>query len=95
MIRYLEQVFFPAFGPVSVEDIEPSHILDAIRPIEGKGKLNTSHRLTNLASQILGYTAITGRIKYNVALGLKRALTLKIVRFMDVNPLFKVDPLYS
>jgi integrase len=75
LMRYLEQFFFPAFGPVPIADVEPSHILGAIRPIEGKGKLNTSHRLANLASQVLGYAVITGRIKYNVAVGLSRALT--------------------
>ena len=60
LMRYLQQVFFPAIGGKPVTELGSAHILDAIRPLEAKGLLNTSHRLVNLASQVLGYAVIKG-----------------------------------
>lgn len=74
LMRYLEKDYFPAIGSIPVTELEPMHILDVIRPVEAKGRINTAHRLANLASQVLVFAQLTGRIKYNVASGLTKAL---------------------
>ena len=74
LMRYLEKDYFPAIGTTPVTELEPMHILDVIRPVEAKGRTNTAHRLANLASQVMSYAQITGRTKYNIALGLTKAL---------------------
>jgi len=74
LMRYLEKDYFPAIGKIPVTELEPMRILDVIRPVEAKGRINTAHRLSNLASQVLAYAQITGRVKYNIASGLTRAL---------------------
>lgn len=74
LLRYLEKNYFPAIGNIAVTELEPMHILDVIRPVEAKGRINTAHRLANLASQVLAFAQITGRTKYNIAFGLTRAL---------------------
>lgn len=74
LMRYLEKDYFPAIGNISVTELEPMHILDIIRPVEAKGRTNTAHRLANLASQVMAYAQLTGRTKYNIALGLTKAL---------------------
>jgi integrase len=72
--RYLEAVLFPLLGTSLVEDIEPADILSAIKPSELLGHITTAHKLKYLCSQVMNYAQITGRVKYNVAAGLSKAL---------------------
>ncbi len=72
--RYLETVLFPAFGSDPIDQLGPTEILAAIRPTEQKGHITTAHKLANLCNQIFEFAHITGRIKYNPASGLSKAL---------------------
>jgi len=72
--RYLETIIFPALGKCPVDQLEPAEILAVIRPIESKGNITTAHKLTNLCNQVFEFAHITGRVKYNPASGLSKAL---------------------
>jgi len=47
--RYLENVFFPAIGSRSVTSLLPVDILEAVRSAQERGRIQTAHRLTQLA----------------------------------------------
>ena len=72
--RYLENELFPAFGDKPVTELVPMDILDAVRPKQEKGRVQTAHRLVQLTSQVLQYAVIKGVLKANVGLGLSKAL---------------------
>jgi len=72
--RYLETILFPAFGNAPIDQLGPAEILTAIRPTEQKGHITTAHKLANLCNQVFEFAHITGRIKYNPASGLSKAL---------------------
>ncbi len=72
--RYLENELFPAFGDKPVTELVPADILDAARPKQDKGRVQTAHRLVQLTGQILQYAVIKGILTANVGLGLSKAL---------------------
>ena len=72
--RYLEGVFFPAIGGKSVADLLPVDILNAVRSAQERGRIQTAHRLTQLAGQVLQYAFIKGLVSVNVARGITGAL---------------------
>ena len=74
LLRYLETILFPAFGKKSIASLEPSTFMDAIRPTESKGHITTAHKLMQLCGQVMQYAHITGKISFNPAAGLGRAL---------------------
>lgn len=74
LMRYLETILFPAFGGKSVAVLEPSVFVDAIRPTEAKGHITTAHKLMQLCSQVMEFAHLTGKVRYNPATGLSRAL---------------------
>ena len=72
--RYLDNELFPAFGNKPVTELVPMDILDAARPKQEKGRIQTAHRLVQLTSQVLQFAVIKGVLKANVGLGLSKAL---------------------
>ena len=72
--RYLENVFFPAIGGKAVAELLPVDILDSVHNAQEKGRIQTAHRLTQLAGQILQYAFIKGLVTVNVARGITGAL---------------------
>ena len=74
LLRYLETILFPAFGGKSVTALEPSVFVNAIRPTEAKGHITTAHKLMQLCSQVMEFAHLTGKVRYNPATGLSRAL---------------------
>ncbi|MDL2207451.1 integrase arm-type DNA-binding domain-containing protein [Desulfovibrio sp. OttesenSCG-928-M16] len=72
--RYLENVLFEAFGSKVITDIVPADILEAARPAQEKGRIQTAHRLVQLTGQVLQYAVIKGILNVNVAVGITRAL---------------------
>lgn len=72
--RYLDTTFFPAIGEKSVVDLVPADILEAVRPAQERGRIQTAHRLVQLAGQILQHAFIRGQVKFNVARGITGAL---------------------
>ena len=72
--RYLENDLFPAFGDKPVTELVPMDILDAARPKQEKGRVQTAHRLVQLTGQVLQYAVIKGILTANVGLGISKAL---------------------
>ena len=72
--RYLETVFFPAIGARGVDTLLPVDILNAVRGAQERGRIQTAHRLTQLAGQVLQYAFIKGLVPVNVARGITGAL---------------------
>ena len=83
--RYLEQVFFPAIGGKSVTELLPVDILDAVRGAQDRGRIQTAHRLTQLAGQVLQHAFIKGLVSVNVARGITGALQpLRVTSFAAI-----------
>lgn len=72
--RYLENALFDVFGNKVITDIVPADILEAARPSQEKGRIQTAHRLVQLTGQVLQYAVIKGILNVNVATGITRAL---------------------
>ena len=72
--RYLENALFESFGNKVITDIVPADILEAARPAQEKGRVQTAHRLVQLTGQVLQYAVIKGLLNVNVATGITRAL---------------------
>lgn len=72
--RYIDKVFVPAFGKKPVADVMPKDILDAVQPYQEKKRIDTAHRVTQLAGQILQYAFIQGLVPVNVGKGISMAL---------------------
>ncbi len=72
--RYLENALFDVFGNKVITDIVPADILEAARPAQEKGRIQTAHRLVQLTGQVLQYAVIKGILNVNVATGITRAL---------------------
>ena len=71
---WLEKRLFPELGDIPVTKIEPQHLLDAVRPAERRGHIETAHKLMQLCGQVMRHAKITGRVKYDVASGLSEAM---------------------
>ena len=72
--RYIENTLCPAFGNKPVASLTPMDILDAARPAQEKGRIQTAHRLVQLTGQILQYAVIKGQVNANVASGISKTL---------------------
>jgi len=83
--RYLENVFFPAIGGKSISSLLPVDILEVAQPAQVKGRIETAHRLTRLAGQVLQYAFIKGLVSVNVARGITGALQpLRVTNFAAI-----------
>ncbi|MDY3810663.1 integrase arm-type DNA-binding domain-containing protein [Desulfovibrio porci] len=74
LYRYLEKLIFPVFGSKGVSTVEPADILAVARPKEAQGRIETAHKICQLCGQVLEFAKITGKVKYNVGMGLSKAL---------------------
>jgi integrase len=72
--RRLVLYCFPYFGDIPAESVPRKLILDCMRKIEAKGKIETAHRTLNLVSQILRYGVQCGYLENNQASELTGAL---------------------
>ena len=61
----------PWIGSRPVDAIKPQELLEVARRIEAQGRLETAHRVLELAGQIFNYAIQTARAEINPALPLK------------------------
>jgi hypothetical protein len=54
-LRWQIGLLSPQFQQMPIADIEPRHVLTAIKPIEAKGILETARRTLNLVGQVFRY----------------------------------------
>lgn len=65
---------FPWIGTKPVSEIKPVDILAVLRRVEGRGALETAHRIRTICGQVLRYAVSTGRAERDAAADLRGAL---------------------
>ena len=71
----LEKNLFPHLGHIQIADLRRTDILPALRELEGRGHVETAHRVAIIAGQVCRYARDCGLVEYNVADELGRALS--------------------
>ena len=74
VMRALKADIFPWLGSRPITQIEAPDLLQALRRIEGRGAIVTTHRVRNNLEQIYGYAIACGLASRNPAADLRRAL---------------------
>lgn len=65
---------FPWIGSKPVSEIRPVDVLAVLRRVEGRGALETAHRIRTICGQVLRYAVATGRAERDSAADLRGAL---------------------
>lgn len=65
---------FPWLGEKPVSEVKPVDLLGVLRRIEGRGALETAHRVWIICGQVLRYAVATGRAERDSAADLRGAL---------------------
>ncbi len=74
ILRRLEANIFPLLGSLQITQVEPIQLLSVLRRIEGRGTVETAHRVKQTCSQVFRYAIATGRATRNPASDLDGAL---------------------
>ena len=70
----LERDVFPWLGVKPVSEVKPVDILAVLRRVEGRGALESAHRIRTICGQVLRYAVATGRADRDAAADLRGAL---------------------
>lgn len=70
----LKRDVFPWLGAIPVSEIKPVDILAVLRRVEGRGALETAHRIRTICGQVLRYAVATGRAERDIVADLRGAL---------------------
>jgi integrase len=65
---------FPWLGSKPVSEVRPLDLLSILRRVEGRGALETAHRIRTICGQVLRYATATGRAERDFAADLRGAL---------------------
>lgn len=72
--RRLEIHLIPLIGKLPVTEIKPTDILGALKEIEAKGSVETTHRVLWLCNKVFRYAVIIGIATHNPAVNISEAL---------------------
>ena len=78
--RRLERDAFPWIGQTKVHELEPPEVLQMLRRIEGRGAIETAHRVKQLVGQVTRFAVATGRAQRDPTPDLQGALKTRRVR---------------
>lgn len=70
----LERDVFPWIGAKPIAEVKPLDILAVLRRVEGRGALESAHRIRTICGQVLRYAVATGRAERDAAADLRGAL---------------------
>ena len=73
-LQRLERDVFPWLGSMPIDEIKPVDVLSVLRRVEGRGALETAHRVRTICGQVLRYAVATGRAERDSAADLRGAL---------------------
>lgn len=73
-IERLQRDVFPFLGTRPTGEIKAPELLRVLRRVEGRGALETAHRVKTICGQVFRYAVATGRADRDVAADLKGAL---------------------
>jgi integrase len=76
----LEQDAFPYIGAAPIADINAPKLLAVLRRVEGRGAIETAHRVKQACGQVFRYGIATGRCERDPSADLKDALQPVIVK---------------
>ncbi len=76
----LEQDAFPYIGTMPIAEVTAPKLLDMLRRIEGRGAIETAHRVKQACGQVFRYGIATGRCERDPSADLKDALKPVIVK---------------
>lgn len=71
--RSLELHVYPRLGSMPISDISAPVVVEALRPLEAAGKLETVKRVTGRLNEIMTYAVNTGLAHHNPLSGLREA----------------------
>ncbi len=74
ILRRLEADIFPWLGKRPIAGIKSSEMLAALRRIEGRGAVESAHRIKQHCGQVFRYAIGCGHIEYDPTAGLRGAL---------------------
>ena len=74
LLKRLENDVFPWIGEKAIAEISPPEILSVMRRIEGRGTLDTAHRVHQDCGQVFRYAVATGRAERDPTGDLRGAL---------------------
>lgn len=74
ILRRLEMDVFPWIGKRPISEIKAPEMLTVLRRIEGRGALETVHRIKQHCGQVFRYAMSSGRMEYDPTAGLRGAL---------------------
>lgn len=80
IMRRLEVDVFPWLGDKPINSTTPPMLLAVLRRVEGRGVVETAHRVLENCSQVFRYAVAIGRIDSNPARDLKDALRRPMVK---------------
>jgi integrase len=80
LLRQIETHILPKLGKRPVAEIMAPEVLGMLRVIEGRGTLETAHRMMQITGQIFMYAIATGRAERNPVPDLRGALKAPIVK---------------
>ena len=72
---WLEKDVFPHIGKMPISTIGPRDVLAALRHMEGRGALDSVHRVKQICGQVFRYAVAIGSAERDVTQDLKGALT--------------------
>lgn len=74
MLLMLERDIYPHLGARPIAEITPPELLKILRFVEGRGAIETSHKLLQRCGQIFRYGIATGRCERDISADLRGAL---------------------
>jgi integrase len=74
IIRRLERDIFPWVGTKPIADVSAPDVLTCLRRVEGRGAVETAHRIVQNCGQVFRYAIATGRAVRDPAADLRGAL---------------------
>jgi integrase len=76
----LRKFIYPYVGSRPIGSIEAPELLEALRRIEARGRLETAHRTKSVCGRVFRYAIATGRAKRDVSADLRGALASPATR---------------
>ena len=74
VLRALERDVFPRIGRVPIAEVEPTTILPILRTVEGRGAVDTAHRIRGYLGLIFRFGVATGRCTRDPTADLRGAI---------------------
>lgn len=71
---WLEKNVFPFIGPLPISSIAPRDVLAMLRRIEGRGAIDTAHRIKQVCGQVFRFAVASGSAERDVTADLRGAL---------------------